>query len=144
MLIGEYNHVLDPKKRLAVPSKLRKELGDTVILTRGLENCLFLYSISEWEKFAEKVSQLSFAHKDSRNMARFLLSGASEVELDQLGRVLIPDYLRDYAGLQKAVIVAGVGKRLEIWDAEKWSVYKRKLESDSDAIAEKLGEIGMI
>ncbi|MEK7615993.1 MAG: division/cell wall cluster transcriptional repressor MraZ [Patescibacteria group bacterium] len=144
MLIGEYKHTLDPKKRLAVPAKLRKEVGERAVLTRGLENCLFLFSMKEWEVLAEKISQLPMGQKDSRGFARLLLSGASEVELDQLGRVLVPDYLRDYAGLQKTVIVAGVGKRLEIWDEAKWNVYKQKLESDGDAIAEKLGEIGMI
>lgn len=144
MLIGEYKHSLDPKKRLAVPSKLRKEIGEKVVLTRGLENCLFLFSITEWEKLSEKISALPMGQKDSRGFARLLLSGASEVELDQLGRVLIPDYLRDYAGLRKTVMVAGVGKRLEIWDEEKWSAYKREIEKNGDQIAEKLGEIGMI
>lgn len=144
MLIGEYKHALDPKKRLSVPSKLRKEIGEKAVLTRGLESCLFLFSMSEWEKVAEKISQLPMGQKDSRGFARLLLSGASEVELDQLGRVLIPDNLRDYAGLQKAVIVAGVGKRLEIWDENKWNVYKRDIERNGDQIAEKLGEIGMI
>lgn len=144
MLIGEYKHALDPKKRLSVPSKLRKEIGERAVLTRGLESCLFLFSMTEWEQLAQKISQLPMGQKDSRGFARLLLSGASEVELDQLGRVLIPDYLRDYAGLQKAVIVAGVGKRLEIWDETKWNAYKQHLESNGDAIAEKLGEIGMI
>ena len=144
MLIGEYKHILDPKKRLAVPSKLRREIGERAVLTKGLENCLFLFSMKEWEPVAEKVSQMTFANRDSRGFARLLLSGASEVELDQLGRVLVPDYLRDYAGLQKAVIVAGVGKRLEIWDEAKWNVYKENLEKNSDQIAEKLSEIGMI
>ncbi len=144
MLIGEYNHALDPKKRLAIPAKLRKEIGDTAVLTRGLETCLFLFPMKEWEIVAEKISQLPMGQRDSRGFARLLLSGASEVELDQLGRVLIPDYLRDYAGLQKAVMVAGVGKRLEIWDATRWGAYKREIEKNGDQIAEKLGEIGMI
>ena len=144
MFIGEYKHLLDPKKRLAVPSKLRKEIGEKAVLTRGLENCLFLFAMKEWEQLAEKISQLPMGQKDSRGFARLLLSGAVEVELDQLGRVLVPDYLRDYAGLQKTVIVAGVGKRLEIWDEAKWNAYKKNLESNGDAIAEKLGEIGMI
>ncbi len=109
MLIGEYKHLLDPKKRLAIPAKLRKEVGERAVLTKGLENCLFLFALNVWEEFATKLSALSMGQKDSRGFARLLLSGASEVELDQLGRVLVPDYLRDYAGLQKAVIVAGVG-----------------------------------
>lgn len=144
MLIGTYKHTLDPKKRLSVPSKLRKEIGEKAVLTRGLENCLFLFSMKEWEVLAEKISQLPMGQKDSRGFARLLLSGASEVELDPPGRILVPDYLRDYAGLQKAVIIAGVGKRLEIWDESKWNVYKSDIEKNGDAIAEKLGEIGMI
>jgi MraZ protein len=144
MLIGEYKHIIDPKKRLSVPSKLRKEIGDKAVLTRGLENCLFLFPMKEWEVLSEKISQLPMGQKDSRGFARLLLSGASEVELDQLGRVLVPDYLRDYAGLEKAVIVAGVGKRLEIWDQAKWNAYKNDIEKNGDQIAEKLGEIGMI
>ncbi len=144
MLIGEYKHILDPKKRLAVPAKLRKEVGERAVLTRGLENCLFLFPLKEWEVVAEKLSALPMGQKDSRGFARLLLSGASEVELDQLGRVLVPDYLRDYAGLHKAVIVAGVGKRLEIWDETKWNAYKADIEKNGDQIAEKLGEIGMI
>lgn len=144
MLIGEYKHILDPKKRLSVPSKLRKEVGDTAVLTKGLENCLFLFPMSEWEKVAEKLSALPMGQKDSRGFARLLLSGAAEVELDQLGRILIPENLRDYAGLQKAVMVAGVGKRLEIWDVAKWETYKSEIEKNGDQIAEKLGEIGMI
>ena len=144
MFIGEYNHSLDPKKRLAIPAKLRKEVGDRAVLTRGLESCLFLFSIKEWEQLAEKISQLPMGQKDSRGFARLLLSGASEVELDQLGRVLVPDYLRDYAGLQKKIVIAGVGKRLEIWDEKRWGTYKDDIEKNGDQIAEKLGEIGMI
>src|SRR3989338_6320029 len=128
MLIGEYKHSLDPKKRLGIPAKVRKEIGDTAILTRGLENCLFLFPMKEWEAVAEKLSQLPMGQKDSRGFARLLLSGAAEVELDQLGRILIPENLREYASLQKAVIVAGVGKRLEIWDATKWNSYKSDIE----------------
>lgn len=144
MLIGEYKHTLDPKKRLAVPSKLRREIGERAMLTKGLENCLFLFPMKEWEPVAEKLSALPMGQKDSRGFARLLLSGAAEVELDQLGRILIPENLRDYAGLQKAVMVVGVGKRLEIWDEARWAVYKRDIEKNGDQIAEKLGEIGMI
>ena len=144
MLIGEYKHSLDPKKRVSVPAKVRKEIGGTAVLTRGLENCLFLFPMKEWEQVAEKISQLPMGQKDSRGFARLLLSGAAEVELDQLGRILIPENLREYAGLQKAVIVAGVGKRMEIWDETKWRAYKSDIEKNGDQIAEKLGEIGII
>ena len=144
MLIGEYKHTLDPKKRLSVPSKLRKEIGEKAVLTRGLDNCLFLFPMKEWEALAAKLATLPMGQQDTRGFVRLLLSGASEVELDQLGRVLVPDYLRDYAGLKKAVIIAGVGSRLEVWDEEKWAQYKAKLEKDGDDIAERLGELGVV
>ncbi len=144
MLIGEYSHNLDSKKRVSIPAKLRKEIGDKAVLTRGLDRCLFLFTAKSWEELSEKISKLSMGQLESRGFARLLLSGASEVELDQLGRVLIPDYLRDYAGLQKTVIVAGVGNRLELWNAERWEDYKRDLEKNGDKIAEKLGELGVV
>ena len=135
MFIGEYKHTLDPKKRLSIPAKLRKEMGDKAVLTRGLDGCLFLFPMKEWEPLADRVSKQPIGQSESRGFARLLLSGASEVELDQLGRVLVPDYLRDYAGLKKAVIVAGVGSRLEIWDEETWQTHKKDLEKNSDAYA---------
>ena len=144
MLIWEYSHNLDSKKRVSIPAKLRKEIGDKAVLTRGLDRCLFLFTAKSWEELSEKISKLSMGQLESRGFARLLLSGASEVELDQLGRVLIPDYLRDYAGLQKTVIVAGVGNRLELWNAERWEDYKRDLEKNGDKIAEKLGELGVV
>jgi len=144
MLIGEYKHTIDPKKRLSIPIKLRKEVGEKVVLTRGLDNCLFLFSLKEWEPLAEKLGKLPFGQQDTRGFVRLLLSGASEVELDQLGRVLIPDFLKDYAFLKRTVIVAGLFNRLEIWDEERWRAYKENLEKNNDRIAEKLGEIGVI
>jgi MraZ protein len=144
MFIGEYLHLIDNKKRLAIPSKFRKELGDKSILTRGLDNCLFLYPIGEWQKFSEKLGQLSMGQANTRNFARLMLSGASEVEFDNLGRILIPDYLKNYADLKKKIVVAGVLNRLEIWDQEKWDNYKKEIEKNTDAIAEKLGELGLI
>ena len=144
MLIGEYKHALDPKKRLSIPIKLRKEIGDRAVLTRGLDNCLFLFPMREWEQLAEKLGKLPFGQQDTRSFVRLLLSGASEVEMDQLGRVLVPDFLKEYAGLKKTVIVAGLFNRLEIWDEEHWSEYKKNIEKNSDKIAEKLGELGVI
>lgn len=144
MLIGEFKHSIDPKKRLSIPAKLRKEIGGKAVLTRGLDNCLFLFTTDEWQKLAEKIGQLPMGQQDSRGFARLLLAGASEVEIDQLGRVLIPDFLKDYAFLKKNVVVAGLFNRLEIWDEEKWQVYKSNLEKNGDRIAEKLGELGFI
>ncbi len=144
MLVGEHKHIIDPKKRLSIPAKLRKEIGEKAVLTRGLDNCLFLFPLKEWGELAEKLSKLPIGQSDTRAFVRLILSGASEVETDQLGRILVPDYLRDYAGLKKTVVIAGLYNRLEIWDEEKWRVYKSDLEKNSDRIAEKLGELGVI
>lgn len=144
MLIGEYQHNLDAKKRLSIPSKFRKELGEGAVLTRGLDNCLFVFPIKQWEQLAEKLGNLPMSQQGTRAFARLLLSGAVEVEFDVLGRILVPEYLKNYAGLKKSITVTGVHTRLEIWDSERWTSYKEKLEKDSDSIAEKLGELGMI
>ncbi len=144
MLIGEYSHNLDPKKRLSIPAKLRKELGDGAVLTRGLDGCLWLFPISQWTQLAERIASLPMAQADSRSFARLLLSGAVEVQFDSLGRILIPDYLKQYAKLTREVVVAGVHSRLEIWDKQAWSDYSKVLEKNSDAIAQKLGDLGTI
>jgi len=144
LLIGEYKHTIDAKKRISIPAKLRREIGDKTVLTRGLDNCLFLFPMKEWEQLAEKLGKLPFGQGDTRGFVRLLLSGAVEVEVDQLGRVLIPDYLRDYGMLKKKAIVAGLFNRLEIWDDQRWGEYKDKLEKNSDQIAEKLGELGVV
>lgn len=143
MLIGEYNHNLDPKKRLAIPAKLRKDLGERGVLTRGLDNCLFLYPEREWQKLTEKLSQLPVGQGNTRSFLRLMLAGAVEVELDGLGRILVPDYLKNYAGLKQKVVIAGVYNRLEIWDEERWANYKAGVEKNTDMIAEKLGELGL-
>ena len=143
MLIGEYNHAIDAKKRLAIPAKLRKELGERAILTRGLDTCLFLYPLKEWEKMTEKLSTLPMGQGNTRSFIRLMMAGATEVEFDQLGRILIPDYLKTYAGLTTRVVVAGVYNRLEIWNEERWNIYKAEVEKNTDMIAEKLGELGL-
>ena len=120
MFIGEYKHTIDPKKRLAIPVKFRKELGGKAVLTRGLDGCLFIFPMKEWEQLAEKLGKLPFGQQDSRGFVRLLLAGASEVEFDQLGRILVPDFLKDYAVLKKEVIIAGLFNRLEIWDETRW------------------------
>ena len=143
MLIGEYTHTVDSKKRLAIPAKLRKEIGEKAILTRGLDNCLFLYPVEEWKKLTEKLGQLPLGQSNTRSFLRLILAGAVEVELDQLGRVLVPDYLKNYADLKQRVIIAGVYNRLEIWDEARWTNYKSEVEKNTDMIAEKLGELGL-
>lgn len=144
MFIGEYEHSLDEKKRVSLPKSFRGALGKKVVMTRGLDNCLFVYARSEWEKVAARLSELSFAQADTRGFNRFILSGAAEVEVDGAGRILIPDHQKEFAGLKKNVVFAGVSDRVEIWDAVKWSSYKTKIEKQADALAEKLGEIGAL
>ena len=143
MLIGEYKHNLDAKKRLSIPAKFRKELGEGAVITRGLDNCLFVFPSNHWAKLAERLGNMPIVQQDSRSFARLLLSGAIEVEFDGLGRILVPEYLKAYAGLKKIAVVAGLYNRLEIWDEERWENYKANLEKNSDSIAEKLKEIGI-
>lgn len=142
MLIGEYQHTIDEKKRLAIPAKLRKELGKGAVLTRGLDNCLALYSLREWKKLADKLSKLPTGQIEARGLARVILSGAAEVEFDGLGRILVPDYLKQYATIGKNVVVAGVFNHLEIWDQKQWEEYKQKTEKTVGDMAAKLSEIG--
>ena len=144
MLIGEYTHPIDPKKRLSLPSKFRKELGTKVVVTRGLDNCLFIYPINEWNKISEKLGELPIGQADTRGFNRFILSGAVEVAIDSLGRILLPPFLREFASLKNKVVLAGVQTRIEIWDEKKWSQYKKKIEKQAENMAEKLGEIGVL
>lgn len=143
MFIGEYSHNLDDKGRLAVPVKFRRELAKGAVVTRGLDNCLFLYTKTEWAKLAEKLSNLPFSQANSRAFARLMLAGAMDVEVDKQGRMVLPEYLRSFAGLQKEVVVAGLYSRLEIWDNEKWNAYKKQTESESGNIAERMAELGV-
>lgn len=143
MLIGEYQHTIDTKKRLAIPAKFRKDLGNQMIITKGLESCLVIYTLDEWGKLAQKLANLPTSQSDARNFARMMLAGASDVELDKLGRVLIPDYLKEYAGLKKNVTLLGLSAKVEIWDSEKWEEHKKKTESSVGDIAERLKELGI-
>jgi MraZ protein len=144
MLIGEYKHTLDPKKRLSLPSKWRKELGSELVITRGLDNCLFVYPLKEWEKITEKISELPLGQADTRSFNRFFLSGATEVEVDSVGRILVPDFLKEFGKLESSVVLAGIYNRIEIWDEKRWETYKSSIEQQADALAEKLGEIGVL
>lgn len=143
MFIGEYTYSIDEKKRVAVPSKFREELGKKAVITRGLDECLFLYSMKEWQTLAEKLSRLPLAQADARGFGRLMLSGAMEVSFDNLGRILVPDYLKQYAKLQKKVVVAGLYNRIEIWDETNWNEYKQKIEQGVGDIAERLKELGV-
>jgi len=143
MFLGEYQHNLDTKGRVAIPAKFRQKLFEGAIITRGLDRCLFIFTRKEWEVLAQKLISLPLAQANSRAFVRLMLAGAVDSKLDSQGRILIPDYLRKYANLKKQVIAAGLYNRVEIWDAEIWQQYKQKTESASDEIAEKLGELGI-
>ncbi|MBU1092263.1 division/cell wall cluster transcriptional repressor MraZ [Patescibacteria group bacterium] len=138
MFIGEYAHTIDEKNRLAVPIKFRKELDKGAIVTKGLEGCLFLYTLTEWQKLADKITQMPISQKAPRAFSRFILGGAMDVEIDKQGRIILPKYLIDFAKIKRNVIVAGLSNRLEIWDARAWEVYKKATEKDSEALAEQL------
>ena len=143
MLLGEFKHSIDTKGRLAIPAKFRDSMTHGAIITRGLDHCLFIFTKSEWEKLAEKLIALPLAQANSRAFTRLMLAGASDVDIDSQGRVLIPEYLREYAGLGRQAVVAGLYNRVEVWDKEEWEKYKKRTESASDEIAEKLGELGI-
>lgn len=143
MFLGEYQHAVDAKGRLALPAKFRAKLKEGAIITRGLDRCLFVFGRTEWEKLAEKLAALPLAQANSRAFSRLMLAGASDVELDGQGRILVPDYLREYAGLSKTAVIAGVMNRLEVWDEKSWNQYKSRTESASDDIAEQLGALGI-
>jgi len=143
MFIGEYKHTIDEKGRLAVPVKFRSDLAKGAVVTRGLDNCLFLYSIEEWKKLADKLSKLPISKANTRAFARLMLAGAMDVELDKQGRIVLPEYLRKYAGVKKKVVITGLYNRLEIWDETAWEKYKEGTEKDSRNIAEALGELNV-
>ena len=143
MFIGEYKHTIDEKGRLAVPVKFRAQLSGGAVVTRGLDNCLFLYTEEEWKNLAERLAKLPIGKANSRAFARLMLAGAMDVSLDKQGRVILPDYLRKYAAVGKNVVVARLYNRLEIWDEAKWEEYKSGTESSSGDIAEQLGELGV-
>ena len=143
MFIGEYNHNLDEKGRLSVPKKFRPDLSKGAFVTKGFDSCLFLYTPEEWQKQAEKIANSSHAKSNSRAYSRFMLAGAMDVSLDKQGRIMLPEYLRIFAGLKKNVVVTGLYNRLELWDQEKWAEYKKKTESESNEIAEQMSEFGV-
>lgn len=143
MLIGQYQHTIDSKKRLALPSKFRGELGDKVIITKGIENCLVVYTEKEFMIMSEKLSNLTISQPEARSFTRTMLAGAMEVSLDKLGRVLVPDYLKKYAGLNKNVVICGLSNRLEIWDSENWDVWTREAEKGVSEMVSKLGGLGI-
>ncbi|MBI4121696.1 MAG: division/cell wall cluster transcriptional repressor MraZ [Parcubacteria group bacterium] len=143
MFIGEYRHAVDDKFRMAVPSRFRSALKKGAVLTKGLDRCLVVYGQAEWKALTEKLAKLPISQANTRAFSRFLLSGAMDVELDKQGRMLLPDYLRQYAKLGRKVTIVGIGTRLEIWDEQEWDRYRSATEQDSLDIAEKLGEMAI-
>jgi len=143
MLLGEYQHTVDEKGRIAVPAKFRKSLSGGVVVTRGLDACLYLYPLDEWTKLAEKLAHLSITHADSRAFSRVMLAGASHADIDSQGRILLPDYLRQFANIRTKAVIAGLYNRAEIWDEERWREYQGRINGKTEEIAERLGELGM-
>lgn len=139
MFIGEYIHTIDHKRRLAIPSKFRKSLGEKAVVSQGLDNCLVIYPIEEWQKRAGKLESLPDSQVSARTFSRIILSGASEVELDNLGRILIPEHLRKYASLKRSVAILGLSNKIEVWDEESWKEYKSKMEKTVGEFAQQLG-----
>lgn len=142
MFIGEYQHSLDSKNRIIVPSKLRDSLGDRFIISKGLDGCIYAYPIDEWQKFEEKLKNLPLTNKDARAFVRFFVAGATEVETDKQGRGLIPANLREYAGIEKEIVTIGALNKVEIWSKERWESYNES-DIDFDSIADKMGDLGI-
>ena len=138
MFMGEYHHTIDAKRRLFIPARFRQGLGDRFVLTKGLDGCLFAYPQTEWDALEQKLKSLPFTKGDARAFVRFFFSGASECEVDKQGRILIPANLRDYARLEKNVVVIGVSSRVEIWAKDQWEDYILKAASSYEDIAEKI------
>ncbi|MBA3789020.1 division/cell wall cluster transcriptional repressor MraZ [Patescibacteria group bacterium] len=138
MFIGEYRHTFDAKNRISLPAKFRKELGASVIVTRGLDHCLYVYPKAAWKKEAAKIAIHSTGGAAGRGLSRLLLAGATEADVDSAGRILIPDYLKTFAGLAVKSVIAGVSDRVEVWDERAWETYTKNIERDADAFAEKL------
>ena len=141
MFIGEYQHSLDSKGRLAVPAKFRNDLKEGLVVTRGLDGCLFVYTADTWKELAKKLATMSFTQKDKRAFNRSMFSGAMDFKLDSQGRIVLPEVLRNFAELNKEVVVIGVYDRLELWDKKAWEVYRANMERTSNEVAERLGEI---
>jgi MraZ protein len=143
MFIGEYNHSLDNKGRVAIPAKFRAALKKGAVVTKGLDNCLFLYSKEQFKEIAKKFAALPLSQAKARAFSRHMLAGAMDVEFDNQGRVTLPEYLRSFSKLKKKVVVAGLYSHLEIWDQTAWEKYKADSEKNSNDIAEALGDLGI-
>ena len=141
MFMSEYNHTVDTKGRLIVPSKFREQLGDEFVVTKGMDGCLFVYANDDWSAFEQKLTSLPLINKEARKFSRFFLAGAAQVEVDKQGRILLPANLRQFAGLEKDVVLVGVGSRIEIWSRENWE--NMDADSDMDDIAATMESLGL-
>lgn len=144
MFIGEFLHTLDDKNRISLPAKMRKEMGKTVVLTPGLDGCLFMFTENEWKKIAEKLSESSLLQADNRSFNRYMFGGATISPIDTAGRILLPDFLISRAGLKSKVMLIGVQNRVEVWNDKAWQEYKKVVEKEADTLAEKLGGVGVL
>ncbi len=145
MLIGEYTHTIDDKNRVSLPSKIRSLMGKKIVIAPGLDQCLFVFTLKEWQKIAEKLSEnSSMLSSDMRSFTRYMFGGASEVTVDNIGRVLVPDFLRNRANLKTKVVLIGVQNRLEIWNEKSWIDYKKQVEKEALGLAEKLSGLGIM
>lgn len=143
MFLGEYQHSLDNKGRITIPARYREELGSEFVATKGLENCIFLFPVKEWQAFAAQIKSLPMARADARGFARFLLAGACEMEMDRQGRVLLPANLREYADIEKDLVIIGVGARVEIWSRDRWAVYSESAEQSFVDITANLVDLNI-
>lgn len=144
MLIGEYTHSIDDKNRVSLPAKFRSEMGKKLVITPGLDNCLFVFTLKEWSTIESKLNTSSILQSDNRSFTRFMFGGAVEAEVDSIGRILVPDFLRDRASLKNKVVIIGVSNRVELWNEKLWGEYKKVVEKQADTLAEKLGQIGVL
>lgn len=143
MFMGEFDHTVDDKGRVAIPAKFRTRLADGLVMTRGLDRCLFVYTAADWTVLAERIASLPITQSDARAFARLMFSGATDAQLDKQGRVVLPNYLRDYARIQNDVVIIGVNTRIEIWAREAWHETRAKVEEEGEFIAEHLASLGI-
>lgn len=144
MLIGQYTHQIDTKKRLSLPAKWRSEVGEKLVITSGLDKSLYLYTTNEWEGVAEKIFSLGFTSDEARSFTRFMLANAYEVEIDSAGRILLPDALKKFANLNNKVVLIGMHKRIEIWGQDEWEKYSNRAMGEAESVANRLGELGVL
>ena len=143
MFIGEYNHTLDPKNRVIMPSKFREKLGDSFVMTKGLDNCLFIYSSRDWSIVEDKLKSMPMTNKDARAFVRFFFAGACECDLDKQGRMVIPNYLKEHANIDKELVIIGVSTRIEIWSKEEWNKFNNDANISYEDVAEKMSQLGI-